>query len=196
MLLSFIVATTVVSLMPGPSMIVIMMNSIDRGLAQGIQTIAGAVLADAILLLLTLSGVGTILYTSALAFSLLKWFGVLYLIYLGYVQLKSKVEEEESKAARPGNAFLQGLGTTLLNPKIIGFLIVFFPQFLNREESVLKQLFVLGPLFLLIVFIVFLLCALAARSIRGAMASRKGKVVFKNVSGISLIGCGLLSAGM
>ncbi len=196
MLWSFIVATTLISLMPGPSMVIIMMTALDRGLAKSIQTILGVVVADAILLLLVLSGLGALLYTSAVAFTALKWLGVAYLIYLGIAQLRSKVEDDSSHAAgdRRTSPFLQGLGTTLLNPKIIGFLIVYFPQFLNREEPVLNQMRVLGPLFLLIVFAVFLLCALGAKALRSVLETRRGRVMVKNASGVSLIGCGVLSA--
>jgi len=195
MLWSFIAATTLISLMPGPSMVIIMMTALDRGLTKSIQTILGVVVADAILLLLVLSGLGALLYTSALAFTTLKWLGVAYLIYLGIAQLRSKVEDSgPATADRRTAPFLQGLGTTLLNPKIIGFLIVYFPQFLNREEKVLDQMLVLGPLFLLIVFAVFLACALGAKALRSVLETRRGRVMVKNASGVSLIGCGVLSA--
>lgn len=196
MLLSFIIATTVVSLMPGPSMVLIIITAAERGLAKSMQTIAGAVLADAILLALTLSGLGAIIHASALAFSALKWCGVVYLVYLGVMQLKSKVADETMRAVPRGNSFLQGLGITLLNPKIIGFLIVFFPQFLNPNEGVAQQLLILGPLFLLIVFLVFVAFAVAARAVRRFLDTTEGKIIFKNVSGASLIGCGLLSAAI
>lgn len=195
MLWSFIAATTLISLMPGPSMVIIMMTALDRGLTKSIQTILGVVVADAVLLILVLSGLGALLYTSALAFTTLKWLGVVYLIYLGIAQLRSKVEDSGPTGADRRTApFLQGLGTTLLNPKIIGFLIVYFPQFLNREEPVLNQMRVLGPLFLLIVFAVFLLCALGAKALRSVLETHRGRVMVKNASGVSLIGCGVLSA--
>ena len=109
MLWSFVIATTLISLMPGPSMVIIIMNAVDRGLAEAIQTILGVVVADAILLVLVLSGVGAILYASAVAFAVLKWFGVLYLIYLGIAQLRSRVDDAGHTQARQGNAFMQGL---------------------------------------------------------------------------------------
>ncbi len=78
MLWNFIVATALISLMPGPSLIVIMVSASDRGLSSSIQVILGVVAADAILLMLVFSGIGTILHTSAVAFSVLKWLGVSY----------------------------------------------------------------------------------------------------------------------
>ena len=194
MIWSFIVATALITLMPGPSLIVIMMTAIDRGLAKSIQTILGVVVADAILLLLVLSGVGAIIYASAEAFAALKWLGAIYLIYLGVMQLRSRANDRLVKSGAQRNAFLQGLGTTVLNPKIIGFLIVYFPQFLNRDDGVLNQMIVLGPLFLLVVFLVFLSCALAAKCLRRVLETARGRATSKNVSGLSLIGCGVYSA--
>ena len=196
MLWSFVIATCIVTLMPGPSMVAVVMNSIQRGLWDGVQTSLGVVVADAILLALTLSGIGTLLYTSALAFSVLKWGGVAYLVYCGIRQLRSKVDAEEEAGVAKGNAFLQGFGITMLNPKIIGFLVAFFPQFLQREESIAGQLVVLGPVFLLVVFATLLFYALTATSVRGVLQTRKGRVVLKNVSGGALVGCGVLAAGM
>jgi len=93
-----------------------------------------------------------------------------------------------------GNAFLQGMGTTILNPKIIGFLIVYFLQFLHRGERVMDQILVLGPLLLLVVFLVFLLCAPAAKCLRRVLETARGRATSKNVSGLCLIGCGVCSA--
>ena len=93
-----------------------------------------------------------------------------------------------------GNAFLQRMGTTILNPKIIGFLIVYFPKFLNRDERVMDQMLVLGPLFLLVVFLVFPLCALAAKCLRCVLETARGRATSKIVSGLCLIGCGVCSA--
>lgn len=196
MLFSFILATCIVTLMPGPSMVAVMMNSVQRGLMQGIQTIAGVVAADAILLALTLSGIGTLLYASSLAFSVLKWGGVAYLVYSGVKQLRSSVDKDSRTDAATGNAFLQGFGITMLNPKIIGFLVAFFPQFLHRDESIVQQLVVLGPLFLLIVFVTLLFYALTAAGIRGYLETRRGRLALRNTSGLALIGCGLFAVTM
>ncbi|NVE00915.1 LysE family translocator [Massilia sp. BJB1822] len=193
-LLSFILATIVVSLMPGPSMILIIITALEHGLGKAMQATLGAVLADAILLALALCGLGAIIHASALAFQALKWIGVLYLIYLGAMQLRSKVAQEDMPSPAPGHAFLQGLGVTLLNPKIIGFLIVFFPQFIKPQAPLLPQLLILAPLFLLVVFLVFAAFALAARGARRFLGSTRGKRIFKNLSGCSLIGCGIFSA--
>ncbi len=195
-MVSFIIAAGIVTLMPGPSMILVIMNSIQRGLANGIRTIFGMLLADAMLLVLALSGIGTIFYTSAMAFYVLKWLGVLYLLYLGVRQLFCKIDTNEKQASGSGNPFLQGFGTTMLNPKLIGFFIAFFPQFIDHKESAVAQLVVLGPAFLLVVFAIMFIYALFATGVRNIIETRSGKSIIKNTSGLSMIGCGLFAATM
>ena len=190
MLTGFIVATALVTLMPGPSLIVIVVCAIERGLARSIETILGVVVADAILLGLVLSGIGAIVHASPPAFVLLKWLGALYLIYLGLMQLRG-AGERPAEPPKRASAFVAGLATTILNPKIIAFLIVYFPQFIRGDEPLSGQMRVLGPLFLLVVFLSFLACALAARGLRAALANPRRRALSGRLSGISLIGCGV-----
>jgi len=194
LLTNFILATTIVSLVPGPSMATIVASAASKGLGRGIQSIFGAVAADAVLLVLALTGLGSLIYASAMAFTVLKWMGVLYLIYLGIKQIAGKEPISPNGSHDGSGAFVQGFGNTILNPKIIGFLIVYFPQFIKHDESTVRQLCVLGPLFLLIVFLVFLLCAMTANHIRHALSSVRGRKLFSQASGLSLVGCGVYSA--
>ena len=197
MLMSFVVASCLITLIPGPSMLIVMMNSIRQGIFEGSKTILGVVVADAILLTLALSGIGTLLYTSAVAFSVLKWVGVAYLVYLGAKQLitpLAEAEQESKPAKKMSSSFFQGVGVTLLNPKIIGFFVAFFPQFIDPQASIYSQLLILGPLFLIIVFIILFMYALFARSVSHFLAARRGQLALKNSSGIALIGCGFLAS--
>jgi threonine/homoserine/homoserine lactone efflux protein len=202
-MLSFIIATILVTILPGPSMIVIMVNAIQKGLMAGCQSAVGAVVADAILMIIVMSGIGSFIYASPAAFGLLKWSGALYLGYLGAKELfgrdknPSDTPQEEPKISRPGkSAFLEGVGVTLLNPKIIGFFIAFFPQFLDNTRPILGQLLILGPVFLLTVLILFLLTAVFARIMSGFIESERGSIFMKRFAGISLLGSAALSATM
>ncbi|ABC30632.1 putative threonine efflux protein [Hahella chejuensis KCTC 2396] len=193
MLLSFIVATALITLAPGPSMLLVIANTLRSGLGQGIYTSLGVVVADAILLCLTVSGLGALVQTSAWAFNLLKWFGVAYLAYLGVRQLCSQPSAEDLSGATEvakQNPFKQGLGVTLLNPKIIGFFIAFFPQFLDASAPVGPQLMTLGPLFLVIVFLILAGYAMAANRVRRWLAGAQAQSVLNKSSGVALLVCG------
>ena len=203
MSLSFILASVFITLLPGPSMLVVMLNTIQKGGWSGVVTACGVVIADALLLMLTLSGIGALLYTSSLAFSLVKWLGVGYLLFLGIRQLKSAASEGRTPANTEPRAagksplltdLAQGVGTTLLNPKIIGFFIAFFPQFLDPATSVLPQLLIMGPVFLLIVLLILLLYVILARTISAALSSARGQKILHKFSAGLLIFFGLLAA--
>ncbi|OZG74527.1 threonine transporter [Hahella sp. CCB-MM4] len=204
MWLGFIVASILITLMPGPSMLVVIMNTLQRGVSAGILSSFGVVVADALLLILTLSGIGALLYSSALAFTLVKWCGVAYLVYLGIRQLLSSnsvnSSENENGSERlatstPGS-FVQGFATTMLNPKIISFFIAFFPQFLDPELPAIPQLLMLGPVFLLIVFVILVMYTMLAKAARVFLSSPRGQLCVQKLSGGMLIGCGIVAAGM
>ncbi len=204
MSLSFILSSVFITLLPGPSMLVVMLNTIQKGGLSGVVTACGVVVADALLLMLTLSGIGALLYTSSLAFSLVKWLGVGYLLFLGIRQLRSAASEGRAPAntkhrsadTSPLSDLAQGVGTTLLNPKIIGFFIAFFPQFLDPAKSVLPQLFIMGPVFLLIVLLILLLYVILARTISAALSSARGQKLLHKFSAGWLIFFGFIAATM
>jgi threonine/homoserine/homoserine lactone efflux protein len=173
-----------------------MLNSVQRGLGKGCQTAVGAVLADAILLVTIMSGIGGILNASTVAFNILKWGGAIYLVYLGVKELRSHIGESTQLQTDQRNAFQQGLAITLLNPKIIGFFVAFFPQFLDKDKDVVQQLLIMGPVFLVTVLFWFLLTAVFARSVSSIMESYKGRVAMKYIAGLSLLACGLFATTM
>lgn len=190
MIWNFIAATALVTLMPGPSLLLIAGASAQRGWRAGAVVTLGVVLADAILLLMVLGGLGTLAETAPAALSWLKWLGAAYLLYLGAAQLR--IAGKGASGAGSGN-FRSGLATTLLNPKIIVFLALYFPQFIRPGEDAGRQMLLLGPLFLLTVLVVFLLCAAAARWL-GGMARGPGGAWLERACGCCLIVCGLYSA--
>ncbi|MCD0493653.1 LysE family translocator [Chromobacterium violaceum] len=190
MIWNFIAATALVTLMPGPSLLLIAGASMRRGWRAGAAVTLGVVLADAVLLLAVLGGLGTLASAAPVALSCLKWLGAAYLLYLGAAQWRSAGLAPASDGT---GGFRRGLATTLLNPKIIVFLALYFPQFIRPNEDAGRQMLLLGPLFLLTVLAVFLLCAAAARGLRG-IASGRGGVWLERGSACCLIACGLYSA--
>lgn len=196
MLISFVLASIVITLMPGPSMILVIMQALQRNLANAALAALGVVVADAILLGITFSGLGPLLYSSATAFSLVKWAGVAYLIYLGIKQFGSRASLSLANENAKGTAFQSALLTTLLNPKIIGFFIAFFPQFIEPTQPLTTQLALLAPLFLLIVFLVLMLYALLADKARTLLTQRISNKGLNRSCGLSLIGSGVLASGL
>lgn len=194
MLLGFVIATIVITLSPGPSIIVLLVVSLRQGAMAGARYSLGVISADTILISLSLLGLGALMQSSVLLFNLVKWAGIAYLIYLGIKQLRSSAHVDLKQAQTAGSPYLLGLSTTLLNPKAIGFFVAFFPQFIDPAKAFWPQLGLLGPLFLSMVFIMFAIIASLAARTKTIFESRKGQNTLKFGSAFGLIGSGFAAA--
>ncbi|MGJ8529892.1 LysE family translocator [Maritalea sp.] len=194
MLLGFIIATIVITLSPGPSIIVLLVVSLRQGATAGMKYSLGVITADAILISASLLGLGALMQSSVLLFNVVKWVGIAYLIYLGIKQLRADHKVDFSEAKSTASPYVQGWATTMLNPKAIGFFVAFFPQFIDPTQAFWPQLAFLGPLFLTMVFVMFtIIAALAART-KLLFESDKGQRTLKFGSAFGLIGSGLAAA--
>jgi threonine/homoserine/homoserine lactone efflux protein len=138
--------------------------------------------------------------TSALLFSVLKWIGALYLIYLGVQQWRRQGETPAASRAvevAPGAIlWRRAFVVTALNPKSIAFFVAFLPQFVVSEAPILPQLMVLGATFLVLATINAALYAVFAGELSDTL--RRGRVHrwFHRCGAGALIGAGLLTAGL
>lgn len=197
--LAFIAASFLVTILPGPSMLVVIADAISTSRRASVITALGVVTADGVLLALSLFGVGTILEASAVAFTTLKWVGVAYLLYLGVNQLLAihsvpSIVEVKNQSAR--SFFSRGFFVNIINPKIIGFFLAFFPQFVSAESSVPGQLVVLGVTFLTIVFIVLSGYIFLADLLKTTLRTLQAGKLFGRTAGMTLIGAAVLAAAM
>lgn len=197
--IAFIVATAIVTSLPGPTMLLVIGHAMVSGSKKTLITISGVILADCVLLCLALIGVGAVLYSSAVAFNFMKWLGVAYLIYIGVKQWREKpVPMREvvtkSKVESSKRMFLQGFLATLLNPKLIGFFMAFLPQFISTEQPIAPQLVVLVSTFLCVVFIILSGYSLLADQMRKRLKHPRAMEIMNKTSGATLIGAGLMTA--
>ena len=138
--LTFVAVVFVFAIIPGPTVILVVGQAISHGKKSVSPLVAGVLIGDFVAMTLSLLGLGAILATSATLFFILKWFGVLYLIYLGIKAWNEDVVINEdllqsthlSKIKMFKSSFL----VTALNPKGIVFFVVFFPQFINQNAQV------------------------------------------------------------
>lgn len=161
----FIAASLAVIVAPGPDNIYVL----TRGVAQGREVALASAwgMCSGLLFHTTLAAVGlsAILARSAVAFSVVKYAGAAYLIYLGVRAILSKEEfvspEEEAPTARLRSFFLRGLTMNLLNPKVAVFFLAFLPQFASPAMGgAVLRLLALGLLFALLSVLVFSAIAL------------------------------------
>lgn len=197
--IAFVVAATALNFLPGPSMMLVIARALARGSRAATGTILGIVVGDAMLIVLSLFGVGVLLATSAEIFFVLKWIGAIYLIYLGIQQWRS---DPRAQADTPSprryafSGFAQGVVVTLLNPKVIAFNIAFFPQFLDPDAPLAPQMIILGATFLVLAAGAMAVYAVTADQARKLSRGTLGSGIFNKVSGSVLIASGLFMASL
>ena len=167
---AFAAASTVLLLIPGPTVLLVVSYALTQGRKVAIAMAAGVALGDFTAMTLSLAGLGALLAASATLFTALKWIGAAYLVYLGVrlwrapPVLPDVADEPESANARGvfGHAFL----VTALNPKSIAFFVAFVPQFIVHDAALLPQLIVMEATFVGLATVNALAYALAADRLR------------------------------
>ncbi len=163
-LISFIIATVLLAIMPGPDIIYVLVQSITNGKKYGIATALGLVSGIIVHTTLVAFGVSALIKQSENLFFTIKLFGALYLLYLAYTAYISNEELLlQNKTDKKGllQLFKQGFIMNVLNPKVSIFFLAFFPGFLYSEkQNTIIQFYVLGFLFSVVSFSIFCLIAL------------------------------------
>lgn len=169
LLISFVIATSVLAISPGPDNIYVLMQSIVHGKKFGLATVAGLISGCLVHTTLVAFGVSAIIKENDSLFFVIKLFGVLYLLYLAYkvYKFKSKSELKLNSDNIPKKTLLQlfkqGFIMNVLNPKVSIFFLAFFPGFLfSHTISHVMQFYILGFLFMFVSAIVFSSIAILA----------------------------------
>ena len=136
----FVFAGILLNLTPGQDTLFIIGRSLTGGLRSGIAAACGISVGSTFHTLMAALGLSAILATSELAFTIVKFTGVAYLIYLGAKLLFAKAPQAKGAAptpasANPQAAFLQGIVTNILNPKVALFFLAFLPQFIEPTSA-------------------------------------------------------------
>ena len=192
----FVAASLAVIFAPGPDNVYVL----TRGIAQGreVALVSAWGMCSGLLFHTTLAAVGlsAILARSAVAFSVVKYAGAVYLVYLGVRTLLNKEEfvpsAEEAPAARLRTFYFRGLTMNLLNPKVGVFFLAFLPQFVgSATDGVVLRLVALGLIFALLSVVVFSAIALFS-GIVGDRLSRNPRLAtaLQWLTGCVLIGLG------
>lgn len=159
-LILFIITSLAIIATPGQDMILVMSRAISQGSKAGIITAAGVSVGLLGHTVLTAFGLGSILQSSEIIFTILKLIGAAYLFYLGIRLIFSKsseldLEAEETLITRPSKLFWTGAFSNISNPKITIFYFAYLPQFLSKDvESPWALLFALGVGFAALTFLV------------------------------------------
>jgi homoserine/homoserine lactone efflux protein len=150
--LEFLLATSILSAIPGPTATLVVHYALLYGRRAGRYTIPAVILGDATSLTLAFTSVGAFLKLFPGAFAFVKAIGGSYIVYLGISSILSKAKEQRVKydgIKEPGlkNTFLHVYLVTAFNPKSIIFLLAFFPKYINFNVDPTYQLIILGGTF-------------------------------------------------
>jgi threonine/homoserine/homoserine lactone efflux protein len=193
--LAFVGASAILLVLPGPTILTVISYSVSQGRRANVPLVAAVALGDSTALVLSLVGLGALLATSALWFTLVKWAGGLYLLYLGTKLLRAgasplQATEADASASR-WKLFANTYLVTALNPKGIVFFVAFLPQFIQPHADVAPQLWVLAVTFVVMATINATLYAVFAASARRLLSSPRAQRRFNLAGGTLLSAAGV-----
>jgi threonine/homoserine/homoserine lactone efflux protein len=195
----FIGAALALLLVPGPAVLYITARSASQGRMAGLVSVLAIETANFLQAAAAALGLAAIVYSSALAFDVVKYLGAAYLIYLGISKLffsRDKESDESVQTESLWRIYWQGFVINLLNPKTALFFFAFLPQFVSPERgNVTGQSFLLGAIFVLLAIVTDSLYALLASSLAGQLkGNRRFQKGGRYFAGLVYIGLGITTA--
>ncbi|MEH7275887.1 LysE family translocator [Neobacillus vireti] len=193
----FVVMCILLILLPGPDTAIATKNTLVVGRTGGFKTMFGTCCALLIHTLAAVIGLSAIIVKSALLFSVFKYVGAVYLVYLGAKTLwalknKKTTPEINAESKYEGKScFKQGFLTNLLNPKVAVFFLTFLPQFVNAGSDTFIPFLTMGITYTILTAVWFLLYIYLLNQISAFMKKPRTQRVMEGITGTILIGFGL-----
>jgi threonine/homoserine/homoserine lactone efflux protein len=146
--ITYLSAAVLLAVVPGPGMLYVLTRSLHGGRKEGVQSSLGTAVGGSVHVLAAAFGLSAVLAASSVAFTVVKYAGAVYLIYLGVRMLLERLELDTHADLRArGNPFAQGIITEMLNPKTALFFLSFIPQFVDVSQgNVILQFILLGSI--------------------------------------------------
>ena len=184
-------AAAVLALTPGPGMAYVVARTVAGGRQEGLASCLGTGLGGMLHVLAAALGLSVLLAQSALAFSIIKYVGAAYLVYLGVRMLMQKAPEGDSTPVSPQGArraFAEGILVEALNVKTALFFLAFLPQFTTPAEPLLLQLVLLGSICVALNTLVDVMAVLGAQRLLKSGFGRTARArLMTRASGLTMI---------
>lgn len=194
--LAFVAATAVMLAIPGPTILLVVGQSLGGGSRAALPLVAGVALGDLTAMTLSLAGLGALLATSAALFAVLKFAGAAYLVWLGIRMWRAPVGTAAAAPLPARRAFREAYVVTALNPKSIAFFVAFVPLFVDASRGFAPQAVVLVATFVTLAALNAGLYALLASRLSGTVGRPAVRRAFNRAGGTLLVGAGLATAAM
>jgi threonine/homoserine/homoserine lactone efflux protein len=176
MSIEFLITSLIIVVTPGTGVIYTLAAGLSRGARASVLAAFACTLGIIPHLLAAITGLAALLHTSALAFQMLKYLGVAYLLYLAWTTLQEKgalAVEEETAPRSATSVIVSGILINILNPKLTIFFFAFLPQFVPADEpGAVLSMVELSAVFMLLTFVVFCGYGIFAASVRSQIVSR------------------------
>jgi threonine/homoserine/homoserine lactone efflux protein len=196
--LTFVAATVALLLIPGPTVMLVLSYALSKGRSVAVASAAGVALGDLIAMTASLLGLGALVLASATAFTVLKWIGAAYLVYLGIKLIRSApsagMDLPEANDITASHVFRHAAAVTALNPKSIAFFIAFVPQFVRTDAPVAPQFLILILTFVTLAGMNALAYALLADRLRTLIRRPRVLTNITRAGGGTIVAMGLLTA--
>ena len=195
----FVLMCIFLIILPGPDTAIATKNTITVGRIGGLKTALGTCCALLIHTSAAVLGLSAIIVKSALLFSIFKYVGAVYLIYLGVKTLWSLKKKEEAASVemntkrqfKSTSCFKQGFLTNILNPKVAVFFLTFLPQFVDSGSNTFIPFLIMGITYTVLTAIWFLLYVYLINHISAFMKKPKAQNIIEGITGTILIGFGI-----
>lgn len=195
LLLPFLVASVLVTVVPGADMALVTRQVLVGGTGLAQRTVFGNLAGLLVHGVALAAGLSALLVVSATAYTVVKLVGAAYLVYLGIQTLRASgrppAGAQGQPEAPPRRAFLQGLISTVFNPKPALFFLTFLPQFVDRQRPVLPQTLTLTAVHVLIGLIWLSAYARAVHRARGVLTAPRVRAWVERTTGAVLIAFGV-----
>jgi threonine/homoserine/homoserine lactone efflux protein len=190
--IAYILTCAVIALVPGPTVTVIVANSLRHGARAGLLNVAGTQAGLALMMLVLVVGLSSVIAAMGWLFEWLRWAGAAYLVWLGYKLLRSPeaIADAAATPAPRGGFFLQGFLVLMANPKALLWFGAFIPQFVDPAGNYVGQIVLLGLTAMAVALVSDgAYAVLTGRA--GALLSKKRVRLVSRLSGGFLIGGGI-----
>jgi len=198
--IAFVLASAALLAVPGPTVMLVVSYALGRGRSTGWATVPGVTLGDFTAMTASLLGAGAVLATSATLFTVLKFVGAAYLIWLGIQLWQTPSQQLEfigTTNAKSNRAmFWNAYVVTALNPKGIIFFVAFVPQFVDPSGPALLQFVVLETTFLVLAALNVIAWAVLAGHLRSRFGKPSTIRLANRIGGTFLVGAGLMTAAL
>jgi threonine/homoserine/homoserine lactone efflux protein len=194
---AYVVATLIVLAIPGPTIMLVVSYALTQGRKSAVASVLGVGLGDATAATASLMGLGAILAASATAFSLLKWVGAIYLVWLGLKMWRSRpaaLGPHQVADVPAQKIFWHAYVVTALNPKGIVFFMAFLPHFIAPQAPVVPQLALLGTTFVILGILNAAVYAYAASALGQKLRNPSLLKLVNRIGGAFLISAAAMTA--